>query len=148
MARSGGKVIEEHMPFKDVSMDAIISAQMSLNACKDYLLATTGLAKIEETIYEYLEDFDMFLRMIKFGTESDEFKNSPAGKMYVKDGLDIVVPRGSDEMLALDDVEPGTRLEINLHEVLVSAKRAKDLVQQILRSVAEITSPSRRLGLG
>ncbi len=101
VARSGDEIIEEKLPFKDVSMEAIISAQMSLNACKDYLLATTGLVELEENIYKYLEEFDMFLRMIKYGTESDEFKNSPAGEIYVKNGLDIVVPRGSDEMQAL-----------------------------------------------
>ncbi len=120
VARSGDEVIEEKVPFKDVSMEAIISAQLALNACKDYLLATTGLAEIEEEIYEYLEDFDMFLRMVKYGTESDEFKNSPAGEMYVKDGLDIVVPRGNDEMQALVQ-------EIETHQKVFDEK-AKELV--------------------
>jgi len=43
----------------------------------------------------------MFISMVKYGTESEEFKNSPAGEMYVKDGLEIKVPRGTDEMLVL-----------------------------------------------
>lgn len=34
--------------------------------------------------------------------------------------------------LALDDVEPGSKLEDNLHEIYTAGKRAKDLVMQIL----------------
>ena len=59
------------------------------------------LSEIEEEINEYIGDFDMFLSMVKYGTCSEEFKNSAAGKMYVKDALDINVPRGTNEMLAL-----------------------------------------------
>ncbi len=96
-------VMLEKMPFKDVATKAIISADRAVNACRNYLLSETGLSEIKKEINEYIGDFEMLIAMVKYGTESDEFKNSPAGKMYVKDGLNIKVPRGTDEMLALID---------------------------------------------
>ncbi len=101
VARSGDVIVEKDVPFMDVSMEAVIAAKSILNACSNYLQAETGLNRIEEEINEYLGDFDMFISMVEYGTESNEFKNSPAGKMYIKDGLDLKVPRGSKEMLSL-----------------------------------------------
>ena len=101
VARSGDVVVEEKVPFKDVSMEAIISAERAVNACGNYLLSETGLSEIEKEINEYIGDFDMYISMVKYGTDSEEFKNSPAGEMYVKDGLGIKVPRGTDELIAL-----------------------------------------------
>ncbi|MCK5405602.1 MAG: hypothetical protein KAI75_10210, partial [Desulfobulbaceae bacterium] len=45
----------------------------------------------------------MFLAMVRHGTDSEAFKNSPAGAMYVKDGITIRTPQGSPEMIALLD---------------------------------------------
>lgn len=103
VARSGDVVVEEKAPFKDVAMETMIVAERALNACRNYLLSEDGLSEIEAEINEYIGDLDMFISMVKYGTESEEFKNSPAGKMYVKDGITIKVPRGTDEMLALVD---------------------------------------------
>ena len=121
VARSGDVVVEEKVPFKDVAMEAVISAEQTLNACRQHLLSETGLNEIEAEINEYIGDFDMFISMVKYGTASDEFKNSPAGKMYEKDGLRIKVPRGTDAMLALVE-------KINQHQS-VFKDNAKKLVE-------------------
>jgi len=121
VARSGDIVLEEKVPFKDVAMEAIISADKAVNACREYLLAETGLVEIEKEINEHLGDFDMFISMVKYGTESEEFKNSPSGEMYVKDGLKIIVPRGNEEMLALVE-------QISEYQTVFGDK-AKELVE-------------------
>ncbi len=41
--------------------------------------------------------------MIEFGTESNEFKSSDAGKMYNKDGLDLFVEKGTKAMTKIND---------------------------------------------
>ncbi len=38
--------------------------------------------------------------MVLLGTESSEFKAGPAGEMYRKDGLTIVVPKGTPTIIA------------------------------------------------
>ncbi|HID29339.1 MAG TPA: hypothetical protein EYP19_04970, partial [Desulfobacterales bacterium] len=121
VAKSGDVVVEEKLPFKDVAMEAIISAERALNACRDYILSETNLAQIEDEITEYLGDFDMFLSMVRHGTDSEEFKNSAAGKMYAKDRLTIEVPRGSDEMVDLVE-------KIGAHQS-VFATKARELVE-------------------
>ena len=121
VARSGDIVLEEKVPFKDVAMEAVISAEKAVNACRKYLLSETGLSEIEEQVNEHIGDFDMFISMVKYGTESKEFKNSPAGRMYVKDGLNIKVPRGTDEMLAL--------VEIISEDQLIFSNKARELME-------------------
>ncbi len=101
VADIGDLILEEKMPFKDVAMEATISAERVLNASREFLLAESGLSETEEKIHEYLGDFDMFINMVRHGTESDEFRNSPSGAMFINDGLDLKVPRGSAEMQAL-----------------------------------------------
>ena len=103
VSRSGEIILEEKAPIKDVSMEAVIVAEKALNASRDYLLAQRDLEGIEEKIHEYLGDLDMFLAMVRHGTDSEAFKNSPAGAMYVKDGVTIRTPQGNPEMLALLD---------------------------------------------
>jgi len=122
VADSGNLVIEEKMPIKGVAMEAVIAGEKALSMCRKFINSETGLNKIEQEINEYLGDFDMFISMVKYGTESEEFKNSPAGKMYVKDGLDIKVFRGNDEVLALVE-------KITGHQS-VFADKAKDLIAQ------------------
>ncbi len=101
VADIGDLILEEEMPFKDVAMEATIAAERALNASREFLLAESGLDEPEEMIHEYLGDFDMFINMVRHGTESDEFRGSPAGEMYLKDGLNLVVPKGSAEMQTL-----------------------------------------------
>ena len=121
VAQSGDVVVEEKVPFKDVAMEAIISSERAVGACRNYLLAETGLSEIEGEINEYIGDFDMFISMFEYGTESEEFQSSPAGKMYVKDGLNIKVPRVTDEMLVLVE-------KISEHQSAFT-DRAKELVK-------------------
>lgn len=103
VARSGEKVLNEDLPFADVAMEASIVAEKIVSTNRKLLLAETGLDEIEAEITEYVEDFDMFIKMLKHGTESSAFKNSPAGQMYEKDGLDLVVPQGDVEVQTLVD---------------------------------------------
>ncbi len=94
-------IIVDKEPLKDVSMEAIISLISTRDACGELMLTTENIETIEVEIKEGLDDYDMFISMIEFGTESKEFKNSPAGKMYLKDNLDIVVHMGSGKILNL-----------------------------------------------
>ncbi len=120
VARSGDVVLDENVPVKVASMKATTSSQKALNVCRKYLLSETNLAEIEEDINKQLEIFNMYISIVKYGTESAEFKNSPAGKMYAKEGLDITAPQGSDKMQALAE-------EISTHQS-VFAENAKKLV--------------------
>ncbi|QDU58745.1 methyl-accepting chemotaxis protein [Aeoliella mucimassa] len=98
VARSGNAVVEEHEPSKEVAMRASMAAMETIEACQHYLRSESELNAIEAEIQEGLEDIDMWLAMIEFGTESDRFKNSTSGDMYVKDGIQLVLQPGTEEM--------------------------------------------------
>jgi methyl-accepting chemotaxis protein len=103
LGRNADLILDEKVPVKDVSMEAIISVISGRDAAGEYMLNTEGLGEIRDEIEEAIGDFDMWISMVKYGTESPEFKTSSAGQMYAKDGLDIVVPQGSAEMIFLAD---------------------------------------------
>jgi methyl-accepting chemotaxis protein len=93
------KILLEKMPFKDVSMEAIIAAIRTRDASGEFMINTEDLDNIEAEIYESIEDFDMWMSMISHGTESSEFINSHAGEMYRSDGMTIITAKGTDEMI-------------------------------------------------
>jgi methyl-accepting chemotaxis protein len=95
-------IFEEKVPMKDVSMEAIISVISTRDALAEYMLSDESeLSSILEEINEGIEDYDMWIAMVLYGTESAQFKNSDAGSMYISDGLDIVVPQGTSEEIAI-----------------------------------------------
>lgn len=101
IGNSADVILEEKSPLKDISMEAIISLQSGTHAASQYLLRTEGLAELEGEIEESIEDFNMWVNMVRFGTESPDFTESSAGDMYRSDGLSIVTPPGTEEMIQL-----------------------------------------------
>jgi len=101
ISKSGKALIKEKIPFKNISMEAMLSAEQCVSMCKSYLLSRNGHDEIEKEINNCIAAFDMYITMIAIGTESDSFKNSPAGKLYAQKGLAITVPRGSGNMLQI-----------------------------------------------
>lgn len=94
-------ILDEKVPIKDISMEAIISVIAGRDACGEYMLNTEGLEEVEGEINEFIEDFDMWIAMVLYGTESSEFKDSSAGRMYTQDGLNIVSAKGTLQMINL-----------------------------------------------
>ncbi|MBW1644759.1 MAG: methyl-accepting chemotaxis protein [Deltaproteobacteria bacterium] len=119
VARSGRLVVEEKVPAKDVVMKAEISLGQVIQSINELVGADEGLQKIEGDLAEWLGDVDMWLSMLALGTESPEFKNSPAGKMYAHDQMTIKVPPGGEEV---------KKRVAALHREL---KKVKALVDQI-----------------
>ena len=118
IGRNADLILDEKVPAKDVSMEAIISVISARDASAEYLLNTEGLAEIGDEIEEFIGDFDMWIAMVKYGTESPEFKNSAAGQMYVADGVDVTMPKGTPEMIFLAEEAD------KYHEEFTQASRA------------------------
>ncbi len=121
VARSGNVVLLEMVPLRDACMQAVVSAESAVCACRDYLLTETGFEKKEERIRENLAILDMWVSAIKYGTESEEFKNSPAGRTYRQKGMDTVVPKGSQEMQEIVDRVSGYQA--------VFAQKAEEIIK-------------------
>jgi len=92
---TSSQMVEEGVPSKDVGMAAKITLGQVLLSVNELQGAEDGLEKIEAEIKKWLGDLDMWLAMLEFGTGSQQFKNSAAGKMYMHDQMEIVVQKGS-----------------------------------------------------
>ena len=101
IANSTRVVIDEKLPQTTVSLQAITLLQESLLQAQSYLDQhdPESLKKISKGFHESLDDFNMMVSMLRFGTESEEFKSSAAGGMYIKDEMDLIVPQPDLEML-------------------------------------------------
>ena len=96
IARSVNPVMQEKIPLKTVSMEALLASEKSLSACKSYLLARTDFEKAEQDIRGALTALGMCTAMLAMGTESPAFLESPEGALYTRVGLSmkILVPTG------------------------------------------------------
>lgn len=108
-------ILEEKVPFKDVSMESIIALISARDSSCEILLNTEGVDEIGAEIENRIKDFDMWNAIIKYGTESSEFKNSDAGKMYKEDGIELIAPKGTPEMIALAEKADGQHEEFTDH---------------------------------
>ena len=95
-------IVDDKVPIKDVAMEATISEISARDALGEYMLSKESeLSSIADEIDEYIDDFDMWIAMVEYGTESSQFKSSDAGKMYIADGLDMIVKKGTSEQISL-----------------------------------------------
>jgi methyl-accepting chemotaxis protein len=98
VARSGQMVVEEKVPSKDVAMEAKITLSQVVQCMHELLGADDGLKLIKMDIAGWLGNLDLWFSMFELGTESQKFKNSAAGKMYVRDKMTIVVQKAGPEV--------------------------------------------------
>ncbi len=95
IARNSQMVVEEKMPSRDAAVEAEITLGKILQNVNKLLGAEDGLDKIHADIRELFGDLNMWFSMLEWGTESQKFKNSAAGKVYVHKKIRIVVQNPS-----------------------------------------------------
>ena len=106
VAESADVILYDEVPISDASMEAIIAAITSRDLMGEYLIETDlkGLDTIEGEFNDALEDFDMYINAMIYGSESEEFKTIDGGKiheMWVKDGLEGTerIKKGSEDVV-------------------------------------------------
>jgi methyl-accepting chemotaxis protein len=77
-------IINENIVLADFSMETIITMQKGNGILLSYMLEddVNSLDKIGYEFERTVEEFDMFLDALTYGTESDAFKTSYGGKSY------------------------------------------------------------------
>ncbi len=98
IARIGDPVLQEKIPLKTISMEALLVAEKSLRACTSYLLLRSDLEKAEQEIHDVIARLGMCSVMLAMGTENDAFLESPEGQLYSRTGLSITLPAPSGEV--------------------------------------------------
>ena len=103
VSRSTDTIASEKAPLQYAVMNAALSLEKAQKKMVEYTNATSGLQEIETLLVRHLDEFDMWIFMLQNGSESKKFKESRPGEVYTEMQLDIVVPKGSGDILGLID---------------------------------------------
>lgn len=99
VSRSADTVAKEKVPIQYSVMKANLAVEGIQKAIGDYIHSSSGLAEKETLLVSKLDEFDMWIAMLEFGSSSEKFKKTKSAKVYKTLSLSIEVPQGSSELL-------------------------------------------------
>lgn len=114
----------EKAPAQYAVMNAALKVDVVQKHTIQYTNAVFDLEEISSDIVVGIEEFDMWISLLQFGTASAEFGNSPSKAIYQRTNLDLVVPRSSPQMLPIltSIVEESSRLKNKTTELIAAHK--------------------------
>jgi len=122
IARISDPVLQEKVPLKTVSMEALLAVEKSQSACRKYLLTRNESEEAEQYIRDALTGFSMCIAMLAMGTESPVFLESPEGVLYRRLGLSMQLRAPTGEVQAIVEDIRAHKAELAIQaEALVSA---------------------------
>jgi methyl-accepting chemotaxis protein len=101
LSSSTDTIAREKAPLQYAVMNAALAVDMVQKYTISYTSADFNLEEISSQIIAQMEEFDMWIAMLQYGSASKEFRNSPAQSIYQRTGLNLVVPRCSAKMLPI-----------------------------------------------
>jgi hypothetical protein len=103
VSHSADTVAKEKVPIQYSVMKANLAVEKIQKAIADYMNSSSGLDQKEKVLSDHIDEFDMWISMLEYGTSSEKFKTSPAYKAYTVHKLTIIVPKASSELLKTVD---------------------------------------------
>jgi methyl-accepting chemotaxis protein len=124
VSSSADTVAKEKAPAQYAVMNAALAVDTVQKITIEYTHAVLNLEEIGAKITAGMEEFDMWISMLQFGTASKEFGNSPARTIYQNKNLQLVVPRSSVEMLPIVQGihDENSRLKAKTAELMAARK--------------------------
>jgi methyl-accepting chemotaxis protein len=124
IARISDPVLQEKIPLKTISMEALLVAEKSQSSCRNYLLARSDLDTFEQDIRTALNGLGMCTAMLAMGTENPAFLESPEGQLYSRVALSMHVPAPTGELKEIAEQLQALKAQVTLAaETLISAHR-------------------------
>ncbi|MFH0785627.1 MAG: methyl-accepting chemotaxis protein [Pseudomonadota bacterium] len=124
LSLSGDIIAKQKSPIRNAVMNAALSVDTVQKYTIEFTYAVANLDQVGSQITTAMEEYEMWIAMLQFGTESDEFRNSPSQTIYQKRNLELVVPRSSAEMLSVVQgiFEENSRLKAKTGELMTAKK--------------------------
>ncbi len=98
-SQSADTVAKDKAPIQYAVMNAALAIEKVQKNVLDYTSNVSGLEILSQHLQSALVEFDMWIAMIQYGSTSQEFTESTHGALYTSKNLDIVVMKGSEQML-------------------------------------------------
>jgi len=128
ISKDYGNVIYEKNPLKEAAMHTSIELYHMQTKILEYQLSNENLAALEEGITLSTNTVDMYIQMLNYGTESNYFKQSEAGKFYLSTNNEIIFqePNPETQKLAKE-----TKIEIDdIKKELTELYAIQDSIQK------------------
>jgi len=126
IARTSDPVLQENIPLKTVSMEALLVAEKSQSACRNYLFTRNDLDKAEQDIRNALSGLGMWTAMLTMGTETLAFLESPEGALYRQVSLSIKLAAPTGEVREIAEQLQNLKAEFVIQaEALINAHRQR-----------------------
>ena len=101
VSSSADTVAKEKVPVLYSVMRANLDVLAIEKSIDGYIHSSSGLVQQEKNIQAKLDEFDMWVSMLMYGTSSDKFIKSDSYNVYKTLKLDIIVPQSSKELQKL-----------------------------------------------
>ncbi len=103
VAKSGDTLAREKAPIQFTVMNAALSLEKVQRGADQYVSTFSGLADKQRRILHNLDEFDMWIGMIRLGSNTPEFADSGFAATYKEKRMTSVIPKGTDQICALAD---------------------------------------------
>lgn len=100
VAGSTDTVIKEKLPVQTSIFKSAAAIETAQKDILTYIHTSSGLDTIRKKVFEKLDEFEMWMAMVRHGTASETFKKSKSYKTYKALKMDLHIPKASDAMLA------------------------------------------------
>ncbi len=101
VSSAANTVANEKAPIRYGVMNATVAVNKIEKNTIGYASSTNNLDKINTQINDGFDEFNMWITMLQFGTDSEEFRNSSAQATYNAKDLNIHIPQSSADMLPI-----------------------------------------------
>ncbi len=101
VSNSADTVVKEKVPIQYAVMNAALEVENVQKSMSRFVSASSELDERGQKLLASLDKVDMWIAMIQHGTDSDKFLKSKAGSVYKANQLNVSVPKGSKEILAI-----------------------------------------------
>ncbi len=95
---SADMVVKEKVPVQYAVMEANLKLKNIEKLICEYSSASSGLESRAEMLNRQMDEFTMWIYMLRYGSTSEKFKASDSYAVYKKLTSDIVVPRASERL--------------------------------------------------
>ena len=121
---SADMVAKEKAPVQNSVMNGVLALEVVQKTISQYINTSLGLQDLEEEITSKLDEFDMWTSMLKYGTNSEEFKKSRSGKLFQKLKINISISQGSEKIQTVLNkvLKESVVFKKNLNELIAAQK--------------------------
>jgi len=122
--KSSDIIVKGKAPIQYAALNAAFSVANAQKYIEKYVYLKGDSQEIDYLIRKWSDEFLMWLMAIRYGTNSDKFKNSESAKVPAARNLKMVIPEGSYQVIKIVDqvLQRGEKFRKHVDELVVNQR--------------------------